>query len=176
VLFVNANDTALLFPLEDGFEVLYPEGGFANNFLRGLGIILCWMAVLAALGLAAASFLSFPVAAFLSLGVLTVVLSSGTLANAVSDGSLMGFNSETNVQGHSILDAVALPLFRAVLHLVELAKDFSPVDSLSSGRTIAWSQLGRAFAQVVLLLGGGLALFGITVFTRRELATAQGNQ
>ena len=64
-------------------EVLYPEGGFALNFARGLGIIFCWMALLAALGLAAASFLSFPVAAFFSLAMLAVVLSSGTLAEAV---------------------------------------------------------------------------------------------
>jgi hypothetical protein len=67
IIFVNPNDTALLFPLEDGMEVLYPEGGFALNFARGLGIIFCWMALLAALGLMAASFLSFPVAAFFSL-------------------------------------------------------------------------------------------------------------
>ena len=53
VTFVNLNDTALLFPLDEGLEVLYPEGGFALNFARGLGIIFCWMAVLAALGLAA---------------------------------------------------------------------------------------------------------------------------
>ena len=71
---MNPNDTALLFPLEDGMEVLYPEGGFALNFARGLGIIFCWMALLAALGLTAASFLSFPVAAFFSLAILTMVL------------------------------------------------------------------------------------------------------
>ena len=71
--FINPNDTALLFPLGDDVEVLYPEGGFALNFARGLGIIFCWMALLSAIGLAAASFLSFPVAAFLSLGVLTMV-------------------------------------------------------------------------------------------------------
>jgi len=68
VAFGNANNTALLFPLEDGLEVLYPQGGFGLNFVRGLGIIFCWMALLATLGLAAASFLSFPVAAFLALG------------------------------------------------------------------------------------------------------------
>jgi len=62
VLFVNPNDTALVFPLDDGMEVLYPEGGFALNFARGLGIIFCWMGFLAALGLMAASFLSFPAA------------------------------------------------------------------------------------------------------------------
>ena len=99
VTFVNANNTALLFPLEEGMEVLYRQGGFGLNFARGLGIIFCWMALLAALGLAAASFLSFPVAAFLSLGVLTLALSSGTIANAVSEGTLMGYNSETGQAG-----------------------------------------------------------------------------
>ena len=99
VTFGNANNTALLFPLEDGLEVLYREGGFGLNFARGLGIIFCWMALLATLGLASASLLSFPVAAFLSLGVLTLALSSGTISNAVSEGTLMGFNSETGRWG-----------------------------------------------------------------------------
>ena len=80
VVFANPNGTTLLFPLEDGMEVLYREGGFGGNFMRGLGIIFCWMGLLAAIGLAAASQLSFPVAAFFSLAVLVVGLSSGTLA------------------------------------------------------------------------------------------------
>ena len=112
IAFVNANNTALLFPLEDGMEVLYREGGFGLNFVRGLGIIFCWMALLAALGLAAASFLSFPVAAFFSLGVLTLALSSGTIANAVSEGTLMGFNRRPARWGTRRLDIVAIPVFR----------------------------------------------------------------
>jgi len=36
IIFANPNDTSLLFPLEDGMEVLYPEGGFTLNFARGL--------------------------------------------------------------------------------------------------------------------------------------------
>jgi hypothetical protein len=97
IVFANANSTALLFPLEDGMEVLYPEGGFAMNFARGLGIIFCWMALLAALGLAAASFLSFPVATFFSLAMLTVVLSSGTLAETVENGSVGVGNDEKGI-------------------------------------------------------------------------------
>jgi hypothetical protein len=173
VAFFNANETALLFPLEDGLEVLYPQGGFGLNFMRGLGIIFCWMALLATLGLAAASFLSFPVAAFLSLAVLTLALSSGTISNAVSEGTLMGYNAEAGGPGHSPVDYVAIPVFRAVLELINLAKNFSPIDSLSTGRSVSWGDLGRAFGQVVLLLSGVLALFGIYVFSRRELATAQ---
>jgi hypothetical protein len=176
ILFRNVNNTALLFPLEDGMEVLYREGGFALNFGRGLGIIFCWMALLAALGLATASFLSFPVAAFASLAVLTMTLSSGTLTNAVSEGTIMGYDSEKGMSGHSPADVVVIPIFSVVLKIINLANGFSPIDSFSTGRSISWSELGAAFGQIVLLLGGIIALFGIAAFSRRELATAQGNQ
>ena len=176
VLFVNPNETALLFPLEDGMEVLYPEGGFALNFARGLAIIFCWMALLAALGLAAASFLSFPVAAFFSLAMLVVILSSGTLADAVESGTVVGGNEETGVMGHSGADAVLIPMFKGILAVTRLVENFSPIDALSTGRAITWTELGLAVGQIVLLLGGLVALAGIVLFHRRELATAQGTQ
>ena len=41
------------------------------------------------------------------------------------------------------------------------------------GRSITWLDLARAFVQICVLLSGFLAAIGITIFTRRELATAQ---
>jgi hypothetical protein len=176
ILFLNPNRTSLLFPLEDGMEVLYPEGSFALNFARGLGIIFCWLALMAALGLAAASFLSFPVATFFSLALLTVVMSSGTLADAIDTGSVVAGNEETGAAGHSVADMVLIPMFKGILVVVQLVQNFSPIDSLSSGRSIPWIELGEAFVQIVLFLGGIIALAGIILFGRRELATAQGTQ
>ena len=176
ISFVNPNQTALLFPLDDGLEVLYPEGGFGLNFARGLGIIFCWMAVLSALGLMAASFLSFPVAAFFSLAMLLVVLCSGTLAESVDSGSVAAGNEETGQAGHSIADGVLIPAFKGVLAVISLVKNYSPIEALSSGRSITWGELGLAFAQVVLLVGGVFAIAGIVFFNRRELAAAQGTQ
>lgn len=178
VRFINPayNTAALLFPLEDGVEVLYPEGTFGLNYMRGLGIIFCWMALLGTIGLAASSFLSFPVAAFVSLALLAIVMAQGTMANAVEEGTVANYNAEKGTKGSSILDPVIIPTFKGVLAIIGMAKDFSPVDSLSTGRSITWAQLGQAFAQIVLLLGGLAALFGVTIFTRRELATAQGTQ
>jgi hypothetical protein len=176
VTFVNANQTALLFPIDDGMEVLYPEGGFALNFARGLGIIFCWMALLAALGLMAASFLSFPVATFFALALLLVAVSSGTLAESVESGSVAAGNEEKGIAGHSVADVVLIPAFKGVLAVVSLVKNYSPIDSLSSGRCITWGELASAFAQIVLLVGGAFAVAGITFFNRRELATAQGTQ
>ncbi|HYV32410.1 MAG TPA: hypothetical protein VEO53_15065, partial [Candidatus Binatia bacterium] len=73
-------------------------------------------------------------------------------------------------------DQAVLPLFRAILGVVNLAQSFAPVDALSTGRSITWGQLGQAFAQIVGLLGGLIGLAGMALFSRRELATAQGTQ
>ncbi len=173
--FQNRNDQALLFPLEDGFEVLYREGGFALNFARGLAIILCWLALLASLGLAAASLLSFPVAAFASASLLLVGLSSGTLASAVESGTITTVNEETGAAGRSLLDHMLIPFFKVLLRLLDLVQGFSPIDALSTGRSITWDTVGLAALEVVVVLGGALAVLGILIFNRRELATAQGN-
>jgi hypothetical protein len=169
----NLNNTTLLFPLDEGMEVLYRESSFGLNYLRGLGIIFCWMALLATLGLAAASFLSFPVAAFCSLAVLLMSLSTGTLTNAINDGTVMGYDEESNTAGSSIVDAVAIPFFKLALEVINLAKDFSPVEALSTGRSITWADLARAFVQIIFIMGGVMSAFGIWAFTRRELAVAQ---
>ncbi len=175
VEFWNRNNTTLLFPLEEGIEVLYREAGFGLNFTRGLGIIFCWMALLAAVGLFAAAFLSFPVAAFFALGMLIMAFSSGTLATVVEEGTIMSVNSETGERGFSMLDYVVVPAFKGALVIINLARDFSPIEALSTGRSITWAQLGRALLQIVIVLGGIIALLGIGIFNRRELA-AQGNQ
>jgi hypothetical protein len=175
VRFMNRNETAILFPLEDGMEVLYREGGFFGNFVRGLGIIFCWLGFLAALGLMSASFLSFNVAAFFALGILLVGLSSGTLKQIIEEGGVTGVNHETGVtESPNIIDQVAVSVAKGLLGVLGMVKGFSPIDSLSSGRIIGWDDLGRAVFQIWIIMAGLLALIGITAFNRRELATAQG--
>jgi hypothetical protein len=176
VTFINPNQTALLFPLEEGFEVLFPVGTFGANFIRGLLVIFCWMVLLASLGLAASSFMSFPVAAFVSLSVLFITLSSGTMASAVSEGTIAGWNAEKGTKGYTPLDELVIPAFKTALGVINMAKSFSPIDYLSTGRSITWGQLGLAVTQIIVVLSGVLAAIGIAVFHRRELATAQGNQ
>ena len=176
VVVANPNNTALLFALDDGIEVLYPESTFTVNFIRGLGIILFWLALMAALGLMSASFLSFPVATFFSLALLTVVMSSGTLSDAVDSGSVAAGNEEKGIAGHSVADVVLIPAFKGMLSIIQLVQNFSPIDSLSTGRSVTWTELGMAFVQIVVVLGGAFAALGIFCFSRRELATAQGTQ
>lgn len=173
VEFTNPNDTALLFPLEDGFEVLYREGGFGLNYFRGVAILFCWLSLLAALGLAASSFLSFPVAAFVSLGLLIVAFSTGTMKTIIEQGTIMSVNPNTGmVDEPTVFDTATVLMFKGLLGVVNMVRGFSPIDSLSTGRSITWWQLIRAILQIVILIGGLFAALGMTVFTRRELATA----
>jgi hypothetical protein len=128
------------------------------------------LALLAAIGLTCASFLSFPVATFVSASLIVVVLSSGTLNTAVEEGTIAGVNEETGVANESVLDRALIPFFKGMLGLFNLVEGFSPIDALSTGRSVEWTAVALAFGQIVLLLGGVTALFGIWMFTRRELA------
>jgi ABC-type transport system involved in multi-copper enzyme maturation permease subunit len=177
VRFYNVNEAALLFPLEDGLEALHPESNFTLNFARGVLIILCWLGLLAALGLAASSALSFPVAAFVALGVLVICFSTGTINQVIEEGGITGVDSNTGqVAEPGVLDKAVVFFFKNVLNVINLVKEFSPVSLLSTGRSITWGMLAQALLQVIVLMGGVFAAIGITLFTRRELATAQGNQ
>ncbi len=171
----NRSDSPIIIPFEDGFEVLYREGGFGLNYVRALLVIACGLGLLAAIGLSAASFLSFPVAAFLATTVLILGLSTGTLKSVVEDRTVMGFEHESNRQLYPLVDALMVPVFQLLLNAVNLVQQFSPIDAVSSGRSITWMDLSRAFVLVVLVLGGAFAAVGIVAFTRRELATAQSN-
>ncbi len=171
----NPNDMDLTFPLEEGLELLYPESTFGVNFIRGLAVVFCWLALLASIGLAAASFLSFPVAAFVSMAVLFIGLSGGIVSTVVQNGTITNYDSARGGYGHSAVDYVIVPIFAGALKIINLVQSFSPIDSLSSGRSITWGQLGLAAAQIVVVLGGFFCVAGIILFTRRELATAQGN-
>ncbi len=172
----NPNDTSLFFPIEDGFEVLYRESSFGVNFARGLTVILCWLGLLSALGLASASFLSFPVAAFCSLAVLMVGLSTGTLSAVQENKSIFPYDSQGQPgRIQKFIDSVSVPVFGAVLKVVNLVEDFSPVEDLSTGHSVTWGQLARAVGQIVFLMGGIFAVAGILLFNRRELAAVQAN-
>lgn len=176
ITFGNPNQGALLFDLVDGMEVLYHEGGFGLNFARGAGIIFIWLGLLAAVGLAGASYLSFPVAAFFSITVLVVGLSSGTIATVVQDGTFGATNHDTGAKEGILgaVDFVMVPIFQAANEVLTMVNSFSPIDALSTGRSVSWTTLGMALLQIWGLIGGVFAVVGMTIFHRRELATAQG--
>ena len=103
--------------------------------------------------------------------------SSGTLSQVIEQGGIGGINHETGRKDSaSGLDHIALPVAKGMLSVINLVKEFSPVSFLSTGRSITVGILFQAFTQIVLMMGGIFAAFGMWAFYRSELATAQGNQ
>lgn len=167
----NGSTYTVLIPPENGIEVLAPTGGFAGNFVRGLLVIFCWLGLLAAVGLFSASFLQFNVAAFVSLALLVVGLSGGTLKSVVDQGGIIGLDHDTGaVKEFNVVNRVAVVVYGTAHKLLEQIVGFSPVTALSSGRAITWGELGRCIALVIGVGAGGLGLIGMLVLTRREIA------
>lgn len=170
----NLNEIALVFPLEEGIEVLYKEGGFLMNYIRGLFIVFCWLALIAAVGLACASYMSFSTATFVSISLLLIAFSTGTIQYIIETGSIIGVNPETGrVDNPTIIDKAIVAFFKLILFIINMVRGFSPIDQLSTGRLISWATVMRALLQIVVVLGGLFTFIGIIGLNRRELATAQ---
>lgn len=171
----NYSRGTLRFPMTDPLEVLYPEGSFEVNYLRGLLVIVFWLATVAALGLAASAFLTMPVASFLTITVLIVFMSGGLLTTIVEQRTIGDIDDETGRRTTAAIDPYVLPLFKGLHKIVMLAKGAAPISDLSVGRSVPWRTVGGAFFQQVIILGGLMACGGIILFNRRELAALQGD-
>ena len=82
---VPLNDTVVIFPLEDGIELLYKADTFTANFVRAVLLVFVRLVFLAALAVFAGSFLSFPVAILLCLAVFTMANMSGFIAESFGE-------------------------------------------------------------------------------------------
>ncbi|HJN89136.1 MAG TPA: hypothetical protein QGG93_02295 [Verrucomicrobiota bacterium] len=172
VHFMNRNsERPIVFLLEDGPMILYHDGGFGMNLFRGLLIIYFWLGLISAIGLMASSFLSFPVATFMSLGILLISASTGTLEQIIKEGGITGINHETGKKDESsLLDGAAIFFAQGAVEITSAIWGYSPVDSLSAGRKIKWITLLAAFTWVVLVVGGLVMLVGSILFHFKELA------
>jgi ABC-type transport system involved in multi-copper enzyme maturation permease subunit len=169
--FQNWNQQPLLFPLDEGMEILFHEGSFEMNYARGLLIIAFWLGLLTAVGLACSSFLSFPVAAFCSIALLILGTSGNTLKQVVEQGGIVGVNSESGtVSENSLINQVSVAVYGNAKRLIDQVGGYSPVSSLSTGRSITWGELARAFFVINLVVGGAVSAGGMIILTRRELA------
>ena len=171
VNFFNLNEKPIIFLNKDGPSILYHDGGVGLNLFRGLLIIYFWLGLIAAIGLMASSFLAFPVAAFMSIGILLISASTGTLEQIVEEKGISGIDHETGRKlAPSALDDIAIVMAESILWVTNSVWDYSPVDNLSSGRTITWTSLFWAFIGIILFMSGLISAFGSLMFTRKELA------
>lgn len=174
VQFINQNRRTVVFDLKDGPELLYVEAGFETNVFRAFAVLFCWLGLGAAVGITAASKLNFNVATFFTSGLLVIGLFSGTISIVSENGTIWAGGHHGEESSLSLIrraaDAVLVPMIQFLNYLLGAIADYSPIESLSLGRSVGWFELGAAFLQCWLIFGSLLAALAIYSFGRRELA------
>ena len=152
-----ATSTVVLFPVEDGLEVLYKADSFLGNYVRGALLILCRLVFLACLGVMAASFLSFPVAI---LFCLVIFVTGATSGGIIESFGYMGKN----------VSLVYRYTIEGIIHLLPQFDKFSPTQFLIPARLIPWSLIGKVVLVMVCLKAALLLALALIIFSFRELA------
>jgi len=165
--------TGIQFDPHDGIQLLQRADSFLPNYYRSLVIIMCHLVLLAALALMAGAALSFPVASFLVVAVLSV----GLIGPWIRDMNLgyiprspMGMELTAGQEGGKWSREVLAMFIRAMLVVFPQFANYSPVADLVNGQLVSWSFLGQAAAGTCLLRGLPAVLLGIYLYGRRELA------
>ena len=159
VEFINLplNNTVVIFPLEDGLEVLYKADTFGANFIRAVLVIGLRLIFLACLGTLAATFLSFPVAILLCLAVFFTASVSGFVIDSFNyiSAELSG------VYSYAIKPLIALlPQFDRL----------NPAKFLVPARLLSWTLLARIAGIMICIKAVLLLLLALLIFSYREIA------
>ncbi len=154
---VPLNDTAVIFPFEDGLEVLYKADTFTANFVRAVLLIFMRLVFLAALAVFAGSFLSFPVAILLCLSVYAMANMSGYISESynvvgVGPGGIYSY------------------ILKPIIMLFPQFDQLTPSKFLVPARLLSWSVLAWDGITTICLKTLPLAVFSLLIFTYREIA------
>ena len=154
-------------------ELLVGTGGFALNLARGLLIILCRVALMAAIGLTAGCLFSSPVAIFAAFFIMVLMASAGYVDAVASSGVFFvpheGHQHGGMPQSHPWIDGIVLALFRLFNHFTHPLLEFNPVPLLTEGRLIREALVLRAAGWMIGVYTTVTAAVGIALFNRREI-------
>ncbi|MEI6564173.1 MAG: hypothetical protein WCO42_07710 [bacterium] len=151
-----------------GPELRVASGSFSMNLARGLLVILCKLAFLAALGLVAGCLLSTPVAVFTAFFIMILLASAGYVESVATSG-VFYVPHEGPELVQTGLDRLILHLFKAFSVMTRPLIQLDPVPLLTDGRIVGWDLVLRAMAWLAGLYTAITALIGIMLFNRREL-------
>ena len=159
VVFENVplNKTVVIFPPEDGLQVLYEADTFFSNYIRAVLLILIRLVFLAVLGIVVSTWVSFPVAIL----VCMLLLFIGTMSGFIMESFELLSAGWGSFYKYSMLPIVKfLPQFDKV----------NPSKFMVAGEFIKWSLVARLAMVMIFTKALFLFLIGIFIFSRREIA------
>jgi len=154
---VPMNNTVVIFPPEDGLEVLYEADTFTGNFIRAVLLILFRLIFLACLGILASTFLSFPVAILLCLVVFFTATVSGFCLESFD---FLGEN----------LSWVYFYTIRPLILFLPQFDKFNPAQFLVPARLLSWPLLAKVAGLMICIKALLLLLLALLIFSFREIA------
>lgn len=162
----NEKSKPVMFDQINGVRLFVWESGFESNLFRVLLIVLCRLSLLAALGLTASTFLSFPVATFVAFSVLLVsCLAHYSLLLSEMAGHSHG-EEETKVSYWQKASEKAMRRLDEVFQPITQAEAVGP---LSDGILVPWQDVGWVLL-MVCFYSSLIGVAGVFLFRRRELA------
>ncbi len=150
--------------LEQDISVLVQVGGFEMNFLRGLMLMEIRLMYLAALGILAGSFLTFPVGCLAVFTLLPFSLSRAYLLDAVD---------MLHAEDSGLYLQLGRWLIKGVVHFVPDLEAASAGAFLVDGMVMSWRLIGTELLLTLGVHSAALLAMGCWIFTRRELARVQ---
>lgn len=152
----------------DGLEISYRVGTFRGNFLRVQAVQWVKLAFLAMLAVCSATFLSFPVACLVSIGVFFIAESSGWVA-----GSLSGWGTTTTDGKFDLFRFIIYHFAGFISSLFTVYDSLNPTQRLSDGRVLSWGSVASGTG-VLGLLSLIIYTLGSYAFRSRQLAMYSG--
>jgi hypothetical protein len=147
-------------------EILYQVGSFEGNFARALALIYCRLMFLSAVGLFAASFLSFPVACLVAF----TVYFSAAMAGFIDEA--MGYVRAETLGGDP-LEWISFQLkwlVNGFLLVIPRLSTFDGVPTLVDGRNVTLRWVLEGIAWLAIVRTGLVMLIAWLIFRQRELA------
>ncbi|HED54315.1 MAG TPA: hypothetical protein ENJ00_08965 [Phycisphaerales bacterium] len=153
---------------QGGLYLSYTVGTYHANYIRAMTVLWLKLAFLAMLGIFCSTFLSFPVASMVTLGVFLMAESSGYLRVAIDNYHTL--NDDNQIVYFKL--AVSAITY-SVSWIFRIYAELSPVERLVNGEVVGFTSLLKAVA----MLGSWCALLfaaAVVIFRRRELAIYSG--
>jgi len=184
----EAGPTSIGFKPGKGLELLYRVGSFEGNLVRALIVMLAKLAMLAAVALAAGSWLSLPIAMLASMMVLISAIASGFVADAIDiytgvDDATPTFVSmlrlRAGILGEYLLKlewwnaikAIGAYFADAFLVLIPAFSSYDSITEAATGRLVStWETLSAVLLLMLVYPVVSLAI-GWTMLERRDLVS-----
>lgn len=187
---VDVEQAAITFKVGEGLEVFYKVGSFRMNLAKGMLVMWIRLGFLAALGLAAATFLGFPVACLLCFLIFFAAVGSEYLSESLSSYASIPRDEVPwwdtirltfgKFAGH-LKDRELFKAFKLVIRIIGEAFTFivppmarySPTPLIAYGRAVEPSMIWGVLLRIGVVSTGVVAVAASYFFSRREVAQVQ---